>query len=233
MSDWAKVAWAPTLNWESAAGITLKKAINAFGGETPVTLTVFGSAPLQLGVNADLLSADVDIFEIPQAEEKLRQAELLEGQAPIYIQICPANTFRAAPDWHARALKEGHGNVTLVLPHPLDILIAKLPRLDPKDVEAFLAVRAATGHPTEEELLEGLQNAVDIYRPGFDEEYPSDPVGNTRRIWQELFQKDIDVRKEIIVPATSQRRKSIGQSPEIQSQHNELGDIGKRKPRER
>jgi len=65
---------------------------------------------------------------------------------------------------------KGSDWLTFIFPHPIDILIAKLNRLDDKDLRAFEIVRAKTGHPTEQELISELQIAVDLFRPSFDEE---------------------------------------------------------------
>lgn len=53
----------------------------------------------------------------------------------------------------ARAKTVQLGHVTVTIPHPLDILIGKLDRLDPKDLLAFRRVMDLTGHPTREEFL--------------------------------------------------------------------------------
>ena len=86
--------------------------------------------------------------------------------------------------------------------HPWDVLVSKLQRLEDKDVEAFKLVIAKTGHPTEQEFTLHLQKAVDLYRPKFDEETArGDMFANTRAIWKILWNKEIDVRAEIIRPA--------------------------------
>jgi hypothetical protein len=87
-------------------------------------------------------------------------------------------------------------------PHPIDILASKISRGEEKDFEAFEEVIAKTGHPTEEELLDSLICAVHLYRPGYDETAPGDPITNTRLLWKRLFGRDIDVRQEIIAAAS-------------------------------
>ena len=77
--------------------------------------------------------------------------------------------------------------MTLTLPHPMDILIGKLNRLDAKDLTAFSRIIQLTGHPTADELRHELQNAVDLFRPGFDEDSPNRYPENTRRLWREIF----------------------------------------------
>lgn len=65
----------------------------------------------------------------------------------------------------------------MTIPHPIDILIGKLGRLDAKDVLAFRRVIEVTGHPTKEEFLRELQNAVDLFRPAFEDESPNQVSG--------------------------------------------------------
>src|SRR5260370_32372993 len=103
------------------------------------------------------------------------------------------------------------GNSSLLLPNPMDILIAKLNRLDEKDLLAFRVVLAKTGHPTEAELITELQMAVDLFRPSFDEEQGHDLVNNCRRLWPLIYGREIDPRKEIIAPALALRKAGYGE----------------------
>src|SRR5436305_13492117 len=93
------------------------------------------------------------------------------------------------------------------------MLIGKLDRLAPQDIEAFNRVIAITGHPTVEEMKRELQNAVDLFRPGFDEESPSRFRANTEKLWREVFQSEIDVQGEIIAPAIARRNRGYGEPP--------------------
>ena len=77
-------------------------------------------------------------------------------------------------------------DATLTIPHPLDILIGKLDRLDAKDLKAFERVIQLAGHPTADEFRFELQNAVDLFRPAFDEDTPNRYPENTRRLWREM-----------------------------------------------
>jgi hypothetical protein len=92
-------------------------------------------------------------------------------------------------------------------------LIAKLHRLDAKDVKAFERVIELTGHPTAEEFKLELENAVDLFRPAFDEDSPNHFPENTRRLWREIFHADIHVRRDIIEPAISRRNYGFGETP--------------------
>lgn len=66
------------------------------------------------------------------------------------------------------------------------------------------------GHPTEAELTHELQMAMDLFRPGFDEENAHDLVNNTRWLWPLIFGREIDPRAEIIAPALAIRRAGYG-----------------------
>ena len=105
------------------------------------------------------------------------------------------------------------GLVTLTIPHPLDILIGKLDRLDAKDLKAFERVILLSGHPTAAELCAELQTAVDLFRPAFDEDSPNRYPENTRRLWREIFHTEIDVRTDIIEPAIARRKQGYGEPP--------------------
>ena len=71
-----------------------------------------------------------------------------------------------------------------------------------------------TGHPTDAELIEELRITVDLFRPGFEEERATDLAGNCRRLWPEIYGREIDPRTEIIVPALEERRLGYGEPPD-------------------
>jgi hypothetical protein len=204
------MSWIKEINWSTPAAMALKKLFARLPTDRKYHITLFGSSPLQLGLDASFLSADVDLFGTYEDRELLteitEQAGLSKGNDRLYVQVCVPGNFRTSPRWTERSFTTEIGNITLTLPHPIDILIAKLHRLADKDLAAFRLVIDRTGHPTEEELRRELQYAVDLYRPNFDEEMVGDITTNTRVLWQELWGKDIDVRKEIIRPAIEARR---------------------------
>ena len=103
--------------------------------------------------------------------------------------------------------------MTLTIPHPLDILIGKLDRLDAKDLKAFERVIEISGHPTAAEMRRELQMAVDLFRPAFDEDSPNRYPENTRRLWREIFHAEIDIQSDIIAPAIALRKQGYGESP--------------------
>jgi hypothetical protein len=143
-------------------------------------------------------------------EAIVEAAGLGDEQRRPYIQVGSGLNFRTSPHWATRTQSFDLGNCTFILPHPIDILIGKLNRLEEKDLEAFRVVSRKPGHPTEAELTHELQMAMDLFRPGFDEENAHDLVNNTRWLWPLIFGREIDPRAEIIAPALAIRRAGYG-----------------------
>jgi hypothetical protein len=144
-------------------------------------------------------------------KEDVKRAGLAQGARDFYIQVCSGLNFRTSPYWIQRAKLIQIENCTVRIPHPIDILIAKLNRLDEKDLEAFRVVMRKTAHPTEAELIYELQMAVDLFRPSFDEEQGHDMGNNCRRLWPIIYGREIDTRSEIIAPALQKRREGYGE----------------------
>lgn len=222
------LVWPPSINQSTPAWRTLQNLLK----EAPPSsdqnrLVVFGSAALQLTVADDLLSADIDIsldvvtvgprgMNPPRAEEQLRRtaAKVNAGLAKDlpYIQVCHWMTFQPANRWERRAFEKTEGAWRLVYPHPYDILFSKLRRAEPKDVEAFRLVIERTGHPTEAELI---QLCIDNYRD-FEPRVRSSPShlpeivashdlrSNTVRVWKAIWDRSIDIDREITRPALQQ-----------------------------
>ncbi len=197
---------AENINWDCPAGRQLDKLALLLPKEPQLEITVFGSAPLQLCLDSNFLSQDIDVFSTENVYNYLSDFvtshDLGQEKAPIYIQVCTAFAFRSALDWASRAVmvKRHHHGFRIV--HPWDVLVSKLQRLDEKDLEAFELVITLTKHPTEAEFINHLQKAVDLYRPKFEEEAGlGDIFNNTRLLWHTLWQKEIDVRAVIIRPA--------------------------------
>ena len=205
-------SWTTCIDLDTPAGEALRKLAAVLPKDQPFRITLFGSAPIQIMVDRDLLSGDVDLFcDEEDLNEAVRRAGLDRAHSDFYIQVCSGLNFRTSPLWATRTQSTTIGNVTFVLPHPIDILIAKLNRLYEKDLEAFRVVRRKTGHPTEEEMIHELQMAVDLFRPSFDEEQGHDMANNCRRLWPLIFGREIDPRAEIIAPALKKRREGYGE----------------------
>lgn len=205
------MSWTTGIDWSAPAGVALKRLFAELPKDREFQITLFGSSPLQIGLEKSFLSADVDMFSTEENTETVRaaveRAGLAKAEGRLYVEVCVQWNFRTSPRWTERAFRTQVGNVALTLPHPLDILIAKLHRLAEKDLAAFHLVIERMGHPTEDEMRHELQIAVDLFRPNFDEEMLGDITTNTRVLWQELWGKDINVRQEIIAPAVALRNK--------------------------
>jgi hypothetical protein len=205
-------SWAGSINLNTRAADLLRKLAAALPPNAEFTITVFGSAPIQITVDSTLTSADVDVFSDFEAlREAVEKAGLSQEKTPFYVQVSSELNFRTSPRWKDRTQSTRIGNCTFIFPHPIDILIAKLNRLDEKDLRAFRAVMAKTGHPTEAELIAELQMAVDLFRPSFDEEQGHDLANNCRRLWPLIYGREIDPRQEIIAPALAIRKAGYGE----------------------
>ena len=208
MTNW----WTQKIDLDTPAGRTLQKLAAALPKNRPLRITLFGSAPLQISIEPTLLSGDVDIFSDEEfLAEAVERAGLSEKQHKPGFQVCSELNFRTSPRWKDRVRPVQIGNVTFIIPHPYDILIAKLNRLEEKDLLAFRTVLSKTGHPTEAELIHELQMAVDLFRPSFDEEQGHDMANNCRRLWPLIYGREMDPRKEIIAPALKIRREGYGE----------------------
>lgn len=222
MSSWHIDPWQGSIDWETSSGKFLQQVLFLLDQTQPRRILLFGSAPLQMAVDKTLFSNDIDMLESPGVEEILSRHRLLKGQSEPYIEICDGPTFTASTDWQDRAHTEKVGNIEVVFPHPIDILVSKVKRMAEKDFSAFERVRAITGHPTEDEMIAALRRVVDMYRPSFDEEAALDPIANTRLLFQRIYGRDINVREEIIAPALRSRAKAYSLTPESQQALNLL-----------
>lgn len=227
------MSWSPEINWETPAGRTLRKLFAVLPPGRPFTLTLFGSSPLQLGLEPTFASNDVDLFgengleDYVELTDIVNRAGLGKGQGvDVYIQVCMEENFRTNPRWLDRAWTTTIGEITLTLPHPVDILIAKIHRLDEKDLRAFRLVIERTEHPTEEEMRRELGACIGLFYPSYDEEMAGDFKTNTRVLWQELWGKDINVHREIIGPVREAILKAYEQDRPETDHLQELEKLG-------
>jgi hypothetical protein len=207
--------WAGEIDWATPAGGLLERFLASLPKDRPFHLTLYGSAPLQLTVDRQLMSGDVDLFSDDDVDlpALVAAAGLDKTHGGFHLEPGFELSFRTSPRWRQRAKTFQLDNVTLTIPHPLDILIGKLARLDAKDLKAFERTHQLTGHPTAGELKLELQNAVDLFRPAFDEDSPNRYADNTRRLWREIYQAEIDIQRDIIAPAIARRNQGYGETP--------------------
>jgi hypothetical protein len=209
--------WQGDIDWQTPAGRLLDKFLASLPPQRTFHFVIYGSALLQLTVDRELLSGDVDIFSADDDDDVsgLVAAARLDKEhgGSVYLEPGYALSFRTSPMWRGRAKSVERGAVQITLPHPLDILIGKLNRLDSKDLIAFRRVIELTGHPTAQEFQRELQNAVDLFRPAFDEDPPNRYPENIRRLWREIFHAEIDLQRDIIAPALERQRAGWGETP--------------------
>src|SRR4030095_7375269 len=107
----------------------LRKLISLVPADRPQTITVFGSAPLQIAVDATLTSADVDLFsDWDGLNELVYQHQLGTGQTAFCIQVSSELNFRTSPRWRERTQTIQVRHCTLRFPPPIDISIPTLTR---------------------------------------------------------------------------------------------------------
>ncbi len=195
--------WTPTIDWDSEAGQSILRLISALPNK-PILLTIYGSAPLQMTLDNSFLSADVDIA-VPydlgiEMQDAVKSLGLSYGQSKCYIQTTPEGAFRTSPKWRDRCFTHKIGEIQIRFPHPVDILIGKMNRMEEKDFKAFQLVQSITGHPSENELIKELREAVELYSLGHYQEWGRSFRQNTEILWPRIYGRKIDVDQEIILP---------------------------------
>jgi hypothetical protein len=215
-------------NWNTPAGEALRslaKAISDKGLHMSAPIVVFGSGPLQIFVDPLLLSKDVDISAGKNMDEVKTIVDEIgygKNKARFYIEVVPLYIFRPGQNWGARASPiEIHG-VKFLFPQPIDILLAKLRRLEEKDLRAFDAVRLKLNHPTEEELITELRDSWEAFAVQRDGTKP-DLWTNTEVLWKHLFRKEIDIRKVILEPVFKEMEEALRTPDYIEEMRQRFG----------
>jgi hypothetical protein len=205
-------------DWNTPAGralTALSTAILKQGLVLQHPIIVFGSAPLQICVDPGFLSADVDVSLPGQGaalKKLVEEIGMSKENAAYYIEVVPEYIFRPGPNWRARAMPVSQNGVGFLLPDPLDILLAKLRRLEEKDIRAFQLVLEKTGRPSEQELVRELQASYDLFYFQKDGRKSALWV-NTEKLWPRIYGHEIDVQAQIIQPVLDQLAES-GASPD-------------------
>ncbi len=212
------MAWEmPPPNWNSPIGIELDRFFREVSRQLPdlkTTLTVFGSSPIHLCLDASFTSKDADLFVLSD-EEQLRDIAASIGLGKVgaapgqfYLEICKPWAFKTTPSHYARAHCETRHGLAIIVPHVRDILIGKLSRhrkkdqqgVEPKDLRGFARVREVTGgHPTEAELIDDLRLCPHYFISGVNA-IMTDFRANVEDLWPALYGHPIDVNQQIIRP---------------------------------
>lgn len=223
----------PSPDWSTPAGRALERltaAIRTRGTKLTEPLIVFGSAPLQIFLDPAFLSADVDVTiprHLAEVEALVEELGMSKGRAPFYIEVVPRYVFRPGPDWGVRASRHRLNEVELVFPAPLDLLVAKLHRLDEKDLRAFELVRQITTQPDEAALVEELRQCHEKFLPR-PSGAKSDFHRNVERLWLRLFGHPVNVNSEILQPVLAALR-AAGESDDYLSVLRSLGAVEDRR----
>src|SRR5206468_1203729 len=93
---------ADKLDWNGKAGQRLDEFARRLPVQPRLELTVFGSAPLQLFLDAAFLSEDIDLFGDDTSTDFLNQFveanHWSKGQTDFYIQVCDPLAFKSTID---------------------------------------------------------------------------------------------------------------------------------------
>jgi len=113
-------------------------------------IVVFGSSALAFSMASPPASKDIDVWCVP--EERGRAVQALMGELSwyherhgVFVEVWAPETFAAPTGWRHRARKltlDGNPGVTVVVPHPHDLMMAKLERMEVKDREHVRAILA-------------------------------------------------------------------------------------------
>lgn len=176
-------------------------------------LVVFGSAPLEFAANLGVMSAGIDVTPdqfIDHLRSRLR--EWGKDRGTPYVQVLPSTVFRPGRNYHMRAARMKLNGIDLILPHPIDILFAKLHRLEEKDVRAVDAVVERYGRPTHHDIASYLDENPDIF--DCDSGSRDRLIANIEILWSYLAPKGIpylDVRSHYENAISEQEKQTRGE----------------------
>ncbi|MBK9266320.1 MAG: hypothetical protein IPM54_41855 [Polyangiaceae bacterium] len=125
-------------------------------------IVVFGSASLAFWLQDAPTSRDVDVWITPS--DRGETVEALMGELSwyherhdAYVEVLGPETFAGPRTWRERALRISVPEapaVTIFVPHPHDVLIAKLERFEPSDRDHIMRILAEA--PLDRERLDKL-----------------------------------------------------------------------------
>lgn len=125
-------------------------------------IIVFGSAALALWLRNPPASRDIDLLCYPPEKGEILTAMMGElswyhDKHGVFVEVWAPETFAAPEGWRERARLVTHQDlphVRLIVPHPHDVLISKLERMESKDREHARSVLAE--YPLEPAVFDRL-----------------------------------------------------------------------------
>jgi len=168
MSTWKNWAWKAEIDWSSPPAKTLDVFTRFLAADRDfreTTITVFGSAPLEMCLSLPVNSADVDTMsdQFQQLiQVNLQRQNPTVGMEP-HLQFVMPGIFRPAQSWALRAERQSRNDIQLLLPHPIDLLFGKLHRLAEKDFLAFDLLRERFQRPSHEDIDQYCKENPDIF----------------------------------------------------------------------
>lgn len=135
-------------------------------------IVVFGSSALAFWMKAPPRSKDVDVWCVPAERGDavfalMGELSWYHDKHGIFVEVWAPETFAAPVDWRQRSRRLAtteNPDVSLVVPHPHDILMAKLERMEAKDREHVRAILAE--FPMDVARLETLERQMPHRREG-------------------------------------------------------------------
>ena len=115
----------------------------------PGTITLIGSAALlwhthHRGINAALPEASMDVDPVTDSDEIARFCydcligSEFEKRHGWHVNLMPDTVLKGLPpDWQSRAVTQQEGKLTLIVPQPEDLLVPKLRRKEPRDLQHY------------------------------------------------------------------------------------------------
>jgi hypothetical protein len=216
--------WPVEIDWESPAGKLLVQLGDIVPANRRTPILLFGSAALQVTFAPTVLSDDADIApdivpyssdagKFGQALDRAELSSLIQkhglgkGQRKLHIQVNAFEAFDPGSNWGRRTMATDRGNLHLTIPHPLDILIAKLHRYEEKDLEAFKKIYALTGFPSPEILLAELRSSPRLFAKRdrslehMPRQFPESKIRESvPKLFSEMWGMRINVNRDILQP---------------------------------
>jgi hypothetical protein len=174
-------------------------------------------APTVLSEDADIapdiIPYDSRSGEFPNPYDRESLTDLVRAhklgvhQRKLHLQVNAPGAFQPGTGYLRRVMETDRGNLHITIPHPLDILIAKLHRYEDKDLEAFQKVYERTGAPSADALLAELRASPRLFathdrsQEHMPSQFPESKISESvPHLFWTLWKKRISVQNDILAP---------------------------------